>query len=89
MLEPRHGLVHVASELKEELGDAIVEVNGDTSRLGRFTGDIDADAVTYVGRVDLDGIREASVTLEHPALGRIENRYRPLLLDSVRNEARR
>jgi beta-mannosidase len=89
MLEPRDGLVHVASELGEELGEAIVEVNGDARRLGRFTGDIDADAITYVGRVDLDGVRKASVTLEHPALGRIENRYRRLLLDSVRNEARR
>jgi beta-mannosidase len=88
MVEPRKGLVHVASELRDELSDAVVEVRGDGRRLGRFTGTIDADAVTYVGRVDLDGVTEASVTLEHPALGRIENRYDTRLLASVREEAR-
>jgi hypothetical protein len=44
--------------------------------------------VTYVGRVDLEGVKEASVTLEHPALGRVENRYDAGLLASVREEAR-
>ena len=89
MVEPRKGLVHVASELRDELTDAIIEVRGDARRLGCFTGAIDAAAVTYVGRVDLDGVTEAAVTLEHPELGRIENRYDPLLLASVREEARR
>ena len=89
MVEPRKGLVHVASELRDELTDAIIEVRGDARRLGCFTGAIDADAVTYVGRVDLDGVTEAAVTLEHPQLGRIENRYDALLLASVREEARR
>jgi hypothetical protein len=89
MLEPRAGLVHVASEKRDVLDGAIIEVAGDARRLARFSGDIDADAVTYVGRVDLDGVGEAAVTLEHPALGRIENRYGPRLLESVRNGGRR
>jgi beta-mannosidase len=89
MIEPREGLVHVASELRDSLGDAVVDVTGDTRRLGRFTGEIAADAVTYIGRVDLDGVSEASVTLEHPTLGRIENRYGALFLESVRNGSRR
>jgi beta-mannosidase len=89
MLEPRKGLVHVASERREELSDAVVDVACDTRRLGRFTGNIDADAVTYVGRVDLDGVREATVTIEHSALGRIENHYGSLLFESVHEGARR
>jgi beta-mannosidase len=89
MIEPRAGLVHVASEKRDVLDGAIIEVAGDARRLARFSGDIDADAVTYVGRVDLDGVGEAAVTLEHPALGRIENRYGPRLLESVRNGGRR
>jgi beta-mannosidase len=89
MVEPRKGLVHVASELRDELPDAVIELRGDARRLGCFRGTIDADAVTYVGRVDLDGVMDAAVTLEHPKLGRIENRYDALLLASVREEARR
>jgi beta-mannosidase len=89
MLEPRQGLVHVASELREELRDSVIEVTAETRRLGRFTGNVDGDAVTYVGRVDLDGVSEASVFLEHSALGRIENHYGTLVLESVREGARR
>jgi beta-mannosidase len=80
MIEPRAGLVHVASERHDELADAVIEVTGERGRLGRFAGDIAADAVTYVGRVELDGVKEASVTLDHPALGRVENRYDAVLL---------
>ncbi len=88
MLEPRKGLVHVANERGDVLDDAVIEVTGESDLLGRFTGGIDADAVTFVGRVDLDGVREASVALEHPSLGRVENRYDAALLASVRQEAR-
>jgi len=88
MIEPRAGHVHVASERREDLAGAVIEVACDRGRLGGFTGDIAADAVTYVGRVDLDGAKEASVTLEHPVLGRVENRYDAGLLASVREEAR-
>jgi beta-mannosidase len=88
MLEPRNGLVHVASERRDDLAGAVVEVTADGDALARFSGDIAADAVTYVGRVDLDGARKASVTLEHPAIGRVENAYHDALLASVREEAR-
>jgi hypothetical protein len=63
-------------------------VTADGCPLRRFAGDIAADAVTYVGRVGLDDAKEASVTLEHPAIGRVENRYHHDLLASVREEAR-
>jgi beta-mannosidase len=88
MIEPRAGLVHVASERCDVLAGAVIEVTGERGRLGRFSGHIAADAVTYVGRVELDGVKEASVTLEHPVLGRVENRYDAVLLASVREEAR-
>ncbi|HEY4398575.1 MAG TPA: hypothetical protein VGO28_12965, partial [Acidimicrobiia bacterium] len=88
MLEPRKGLVHVASERRDDLAGAVVEVKGDSGPLGRFKGDIAGDTITYVGRVDLDGAKEAAVTLEHPAIGRVENRYHDALLASVREEAR-
>ena len=88
MLEPREGLVHVVSERRDDLAGAVVEVSADGSPLGRFTGDIAADAVTYVGRVDRDGAKKASGTLEHPAIGRGENGYHDAVLASVRGEAR-
>jgi beta-mannosidase len=88
MVEPRDGLVHVASERRDALAGAVIEVRGDARRLGCFTGDVDGDAVTYVGRVDLDGVGDASVALEHPAVGRIENRYDLLIFESVGREAR-
>jgi len=89
MIEPRAGLVHVVSEHRDELPGAVVEVRGGGRRLGCFTGNIAADAVTYVGRVDLDGVDEASVAVEHPSIGGIENRYDALLLASVRKEPQR
>jgi hypothetical protein len=42
-----------------------------------------------VGRVDLEGVSEAAVTLEHPAIGRLQNGYGRLLLESVRNGRRK
>jgi beta-mannosidase len=89
MMEPRKGLVHVANERPDALSGAVIEVAGNSRRLGRFAGDVEADAVTYVGRVDLDGVSEAVVTLEHPAIGRVRNRYGPVLLDSVRDGRRK
>jgi beta-mannosidase len=89
MIELRDGLVHVVSEHRDDLPGAVVEVRGGGRRLGCFTGDVAADAVTYVGRVDLDGVDEASVAVEHPVTGRIDNRYDALLLASVREEPRR
>ncbi|HYV58438.1 MAG TPA: hypothetical protein VFA62_00050 [Acidimicrobiia bacterium] len=89
MIEPREGLVHVVSERADDLAGAVVEVHGDRRRLARFSGDISADAVTYVGRIDLDDVAGARAVLEHPSIGRIENGYDALLLASVREEAQR
>ncbi len=54
MVEPREGLVHVVNDLREPLAGAIVEVEVD-GRVTRWTGDVDADSVQYVGRVALAG----------------------------------
>ena len=89
--ERESALVETAAALAcggEVVLASVIEVTGDRGRLGSFTGDIAADSVTYVGRVDLDGVKEASVTLEHPVLGRVGNRYDAALLASVREEAR-
>jgi hypothetical protein len=83
MVEPRAGLVHVVSELRAPLPGAVVEVRaGD--RTHRFEGDVSADAVTYVGTVDLAGATDVSVSIKHAATGRVENTYPPLLLAACR-----
>jgi beta-mannosidase len=83
MVEPRRGLVHVANERREPLADALVEVHVD-GRIHRFTGDVEADAVTYVGTVDLADAIDVEVVLEHPVVGRVTNRYPLLVLDACR-----
>jgi beta-mannosidase len=83
MLEPRQGLVHVVSELREALTGAVVEVNID-GRLQRFTGDVAPDAVTYIGKVELEDAVDVDVVLEHPAVGRVDNRYPLLVLEACR-----
>ncbi len=87
MVEPRDGLVHVVSERREPLADATVVVQVD-GRLHRFRGDVDADAVTYVGRLDLGDAVDVEVVLEHPAIGRVANRYPLLVLDACRRDGR-
>jgi beta-mannosidase len=83
MLEPRHGLVHVVSERREPLIGAVVEVRVD-GRVHRFAGDVAADAVTYIGTVELEDAVDVDVVLEHPTVGRIENRYPLLILEACR-----
>jgi beta-mannosidase len=83
MLEPRHGLVHVVSELREDLTGAVVEVHID-GRTHRFGGDVAADAVTYIGRVELEDAIDVDVALEHAAVGWVENRYPLLVLEACR-----
>ncbi|MBM3674848.1 MAG: hypothetical protein FJW88_07790 [Actinobacteria bacterium] len=79
MLEPRRGLLHVASELREPLTDAVVETNLDGD-VRRFVGDVLADSVVHLGQVHLDR-RTASVTLtlSHPAVGTVTNQYDTVL----------
>jgi beta-mannosidase len=79
MLEPRRGLLHVASELRHPLTGVEVEAHLD-GRVRRFTGDIAPGAVGYVGGVHLDR-RTTSVVLvlRHPAVGEVRNEYDNLL----------
>jgi hypothetical protein len=57
----------------------VVEVEIDGVRR-RFTGDLAAGDVTYVGAVHLDHrTGEVALTLTHPALGTVEHRYDDVL----------
>ena len=67
MLEPRDGLVHVVSELRDRAPRR--------SRRGRrrrapprWTGDVPADGITYIGGLDVppDDARHVTLTLRHP-----------------------
>jgi beta-mannosidase len=83
MLDPRTGALHVANELRRPLTGAVVE-----ARLGgrewRFTGDVPADALAYVGRVDVpEEVSAAEVVFTHDELGTVVNRYGPTLLTTV------
>jgi hypothetical protein len=79
MLEPRRGLVHVVNETRTAYAGAVVEVEID-GRQRRFTGDLAAGGVTFVGPVHLDHrTGEVALTLTHPALGTVEHRYDDLL----------
>ncbi|MGH9014646.1 MAG: glycoside hydrolase family 2 protein [Acidimicrobiia bacterium] len=84
MVEPREGAVHVVSELRHGLEDAVIEVRAADHRLGRWTGYVPGDAVAYVADVDVDGTDDLVATLSHPDVGKVENRYSPLILDAVR-----
>lgn len=76
MLEPRTGHVHVANEIRRPLAGAVVEVVLD-GRSWRFEGDVPADSLTFVGRVDVSMETSfAEVTLTHPEL-QVRNTYGP------------
>jgi beta-mannosidase len=83
MIEPRAGIVHVVSELRRPLDGAVIEVWAD-ERVHRFTGDVPADGICFVGFVGLGGAVDVEVALEHPAVGRVVNRYPLLVLEACR-----
>ncbi|HUF83940.1 MAG TPA: hypothetical protein VMQ81_05035, partial [Acidimicrobiia bacterium] len=85
MVEPREGVLHVVSELRHGLEDAVIEVRADGRRLGKWTGYVPADSVVYVADLDLDGADELVATLTHPEVGSVENRYSPVITALVRS----
>jgi beta-mannosidase len=83
MVDPRTGHVHVANELRTPFPGAEVEVRiGEAS--WAFGGDLAADSLAYVGRVEIaEGTRSIVVTLRQPDRCQVENRYRSVLLGAV------
>jgi hypothetical protein len=80
MLDPRTGAVHVANELRRPFPGAVVDVRVD-GRTWRFGGDLPADALVYVGRVEVPpGTASAEVTLTQADVGQVGNTYGPRLL---------
>jgi beta-mannosidase len=87
MLDPRTGAVHVANELRRPLLGAVVSVQVD-DRAWSFGGDLPADSLIYVGRVEVPpATASAGVSLTHADVGSIHNAYGPLLLNSVAPQA--
>ncbi|MET1003762.1 MAG: hypothetical protein ABWZ15_18260, partial [Acidimicrobiia bacterium] len=78
MIEPRAGLVHVVNDTRADLAGVIVEASVDGRRT-RWRGDVPADGIAFVARVDLSEAVDVEVTLEHPDTGPVTNRY-PLLI---------
>jgi hypothetical protein len=83
MVEPRDGLVHVVSERRDLLVGAVVEVHVD-GRTHRWTGDVEPDAVTFIGRVELADAVDVEASVTHDAIGAVANRYPLLVLDACR-----
>jgi beta-mannosidase len=84
MVDPRTGHVHVVNDSRAVVADAEVTVAID-GRGRRWRGDIDADAVVFVGSADLDDAVDVEVVLTHPDLGRVTNRYPLVILEAGRD----
>jgi hypothetical protein len=70
--------VHVVNDGRHALVGAQIEVAAD-GRVRSWHGDVGADAVTFVGRIELDDPVDVEVVLAHAQTGRVANRY-PLLV---------
>jgi hypothetical protein len=83
MVDPRTGNVHVANDTRRALvgAEVVVAVDG---RTRQWRGDIDADAVVFVGTADLDDAVDVEVVLSHPDVGRVANRYPLVILETGR-----
>jgi hypothetical protein len=81
MLDPRTGHVHVANELRTPFPAAEIEVRTGDRPPTRFAGDLPADALVYVGRVEIPaGTTAIDVVLHHDDLGEVANGYGAVLL---------
>jgi len=76
MVEPREGILHVVSERRDALDGARIEVAADGHHR-RWEGEVPADGVAYVGELAPReaAARALTITLEHPVVGTIVNRY--------------
>jgi beta-mannosidase len=84
MVDPRTGHVHVANELRSPFPGAEIEVETGGAAW-HFGGDLAADSLAYVGRVDLpEATEQVKVVLRQGDLGELANRYRAALLGAVR-----
>ena len=90
MLEPRAGAVHVVNETGDDLDDAVVTVRDERGVRHAWTGTVRADGVVFVGRLDdVGGLGgEVTVSLEHPWIGVVENRYSATTMAHVARDAR-
>ena len=79
MIEPRAGLVHVVNDTRADLAGVDRRGVGRRPPVTRWRGDVPADGIAFVARVDLSEAVDVEVTLEHPDTGPVTNRY-PLLI---------
>ncbi|HVM39243.1 MAG TPA: hypothetical protein VM618_00545 [Acidimicrobiia bacterium] len=84
MVDPRNGDVHVVSERRERLERAVVEVVTASGGVRRWAGDVEADAVTWIGRLDeVPSSGTLRAVLSHPDVGEVVNEYGDELLRRV------
>jgi beta-mannosidase len=83
MVDPRSGDVHVVNDSRRRIAGADVTVLVD-GRARRWRGDIEPDAVTFVGVAQLDDAVDVEAVVEHRDIGRVGNRYPLLILEAGR-----
>src|SRR5438270_272486 len=73
----RAGAVHVVNDTGDDRDEAVVTVRDERGVRHAWTGTVRADGVVFVGRLDDVGglVGEVTVSLEHPWIGVVENRY--------------
>ena len=79
MLEPRSGQLHVVNEARTAYDGVVVEALVD-GRRSAWTGDLPADAIAYLGRLEVPvDAQHAVLTLQHPELENVTNGYDDVL----------
>jgi hypothetical protein len=65
------------------LEGARIEVTID-GRARRWTGNVEAAGIAFIGRIDIGGAIDVEAVLVHPGAGEIANRYPLILLEAGR-----
>jgi beta-mannosidase len=79
MLEPRSGQLHVVNEARTAYDGVVVEALVD-GRRSAWTGDLPADAIAYLGRLEVPvDAQHVVLTLRHPELENVTNGYDDVL----------